>query len=220
MNEWTDVFPQSVSPATWCLRCHLLCNLSCLFWRTATPSPNTQSLCLCHPWETMNGLLPTPHAGLPDFTTALLPIPMTKPWGPSRMMNVPGGYALCEVEERDICRPSVRRVGGLHWEGDECGNRDGDHTFGHSFARRCCEPEPRPRGKTGWSERLERKGEDDAGSGSDKCNPSLQPCVGSLVRREAKECRGLACGWEPRAPHEGISKKVRDSQWERHPSRG
>ena len=47
---------------------------------------------------------------------------------------------------------------------------------------------------TGWSERLERKGEDDAGSGSDKCNPSLQPCVGSLVRTEAKECRGLACG--------------------------
>ena len=73
-------------------------------------------------------------------------------------------------------------------------HRDGDHTFGHSSARRCCEPGLHPRGKAGWSKGLERKGEDGAGSGSDKCNPSLQLCVGSLVRREAKECRGLACG--------------------------
>ena len=37
---------------------HLLRNLSCLCWCTATPSLNTQSLCLDHSWETMNGLLP------------------------------------------------------------------------------------------------------------------------------------------------------------------
>lgn len=36
-------------------------------------------------------------------TTALFPIPTTKPYGPSRMMSVLGGYALREVEERDVC---------------------------------------------------------------------------------------------------------------------
>ena len=63
-------------------------------------SLQTQPSCLCRPWETMHGLLPTPQSRLYDFTIAVFPIPMTKPCGLSGMMNVP---ALCEGKEKDIC---------------------------------------------------------------------------------------------------------------------